>query len=124
MIEKNYPSITFSVEKSSQKLWANKEAFARIVENILTNAAKYNKHKGSVRVSFQGKKLHILDTGKGIQKPRRIFDRFYKEQERGIGIGLHIVKKLSDEMGIDIEIESEIGKGSEFILDLSKLTQR
>ena len=47
-----------------------------------------------------------------------MFDRFYKEQDRGIGVGLHIVKKLCDELDIDVEVKSRVGIGSEFLLKL------
>ncbi len=68
--------------------------------------------------------MAIKDTGKGIKHPEKVFTRFYKEQERGIGIGLHIVKKLCDEMKIPIRLESEVNVGSTFELDLSALTLR
>ena len=53
---------------------------------------------------------------KAKKNTKKIFQRFYKEQDRGVGVGLHIVKKLCDELKIDIEIESEVGIGSRFIL--------
>jgi two-component system, OmpR family, sensor kinase len=68
--------------------------------------------------------LNIIDSGKGIKNPKRIFERFYKEQDRGIGIGLHIVKKLCDELGIKIGVQSILESGTTFSLDLSKLTLR
>jgi len=70
----------------------------------------------------KNKTLNIIDSGKGIQNPKRIFERFYKEQERGIGIGLHIVKKLCDELDVKISVDSKLGSGTAFSLDLSKLT--
>jgi signal transduction histidine kinase len=121
MLEKNYPDIRFSLDIQDIKLLANKEALLRIVENILTNAAKYNRVNGSVCIRYAGEKLFIEDSGKGIKNPAKIYDRFYKEQERGLGIGLHIVKKLCDELGIAIELSSTIGVGSIFVLNLSKL---
>jgi signal transduction histidine kinase len=126
MLEKNYPDIEFIVDMQNKYIFTNKDAFLRIIENILSNAAKYNKSGGLVKISYDTKTdtLHITDTGKGIKNPRRIFERFYKEQERGLGIGLHIVKKLCEELGIKIEVKSELGVGSDFILNLSKLTLR
>jgi signal transduction histidine kinase len=121
MVEKTYPDIHFSLDMQEIKLVTNKEAILRIVENILTNAAKYNRVNGSVHIYYEKKKLFIEDSGKGIKNPANIYDRFYKEQERGLGIGLHIVKKLCDELGIAIELRSTLGVGSTFILDFSKL---
>lgn len=126
MLEKNHPDIEFIVDMRSSYIFTNRDAFMRIIGNILSNAAKYNKQGGLVKISFDAKtdSLHITDTGKGIKNPKRIFDRFYKEQERGLGIGLHIVKKLCEELGIRIEVKSELGVGSDFILNLSKLIVR
>jgi two-component system OmpR family sensor kinase len=126
LLEKNYTDINFSIDAKDIKLLTNKEAFARIVSNILTNAAKYNKKNGFVKVVYEqsNKTLNVIDSGKGIKNPKKIFDRFYKEQDRGIGIGLHIVKKLCDELSININVKSELENGTTFSLELSKLTLR
>ena len=124
VMEKNYANIHFYAHLQKQKLFANKEAFIRIMDNILTNAAKYNKKDGSITVSYDKEHfiLSIADTGVGIANPKRIFERFYKEQERGIGIGLHIVKKLCDELGIKLLVKSKLTEGSTFTLNLYTLT--
>lgn len=126
MLEKNYPDIEFKVEMPKREIFTNRDALLRIVGNILSNAAKYNRADGLVMVSYsdEAETLHITDTGKGIKNPKRIFERFYKEQERGLGIGLHIVRKLSEELNIKIEVKSELGVGSDFSLNLSKLIVR
>ncbi|MDQ7068405.1 MAG: HAMP domain-containing sensor histidine kinase [Sulfurimonas sp.] len=118
LLEKNYKQVRFILEVSSVQVELNRDSFGRIVDNILSNAAKYNKQNGEVKIVLEDNKLIISDTGKGIKNPKRVFERFYKEQDRGIGIGLHIVKKLCDEMGIEISVESEVGKGSIFTLVL------
>lgn len=126
ILEKNYPTIHFELDLANQKLSTNKEALSRIIDNILSNAAKYNKQNGSVNITYnqENSSLSITDTGVGIKNPKRIFERFYKEQERGIGIGLHIVKKLCEELKIKISVESQINKGTTFTLNLSKLIHR
>jgi len=101
----------------------NKNAFIRIIDNLLTNALKYNKQDGFIDIKFENGILIIQDSGKGIKNPEKIFNRFYKEQERGIGIGLHIVKKLCDELDISIEVKSELGVGSFFFLNLDKISK-
>ena len=119
-IQKTYPDITFEVKMDAIHVQINKEAYTRIIDNLLSNAAKYNKTGGFVHISYDALKdtLSIKDSGKGIKNPSRIFERFYKEQDRGIGIGLHIVKKLCDELDIDIKVQSEVGVGSTFALTL------
>jgi len=121
MIEKNFKNLEFSVEVKERNLNTNRDAFTRIVDNLLTNAAKYNKRDGKVILKEENGILYIEDSGKGIKKPSRVFDRFYKEQERGIGIGLHIVKKLCDELDIEISLKSEVDKGTVFSLNLKNL---
>ena len=123
-VSKIYPSIKFSSTIEDTKLNTNKDAFSRIVDNILTNAGKYNTKNGTVHVSYtkQSQILEIKDTGKGIKNVDKVFKRFYKEHDRGIGIGLHIVKKLSDELAVKIQLDSKIGEGTRFLLDLSSLT--
>ena len=125
LIEKNYKEIRFEVNiPPHYKIYTNKDAFGRVVDNLLSNGAKYNTQGGSVIVTLEDGKLVIEDTGKGIQNPSKVFERFYKEQERGIGIGLHIVKKLCEELGITIEVESELQKGSRFILYIDSLKHK
>ncbi|MGA9046398.1 sensor histidine kinase [Sulfuricurvum sp.] len=126
LMQKIYPDIRFSVKGKALMLRTNKDAFIRILDNLLSNAAKYNHTNGTVTVSLDPADtlLRIEDTGKGIANPKRAFERFYKEQDRGIGIGLHIVKKLCDTMEIPISLESAPGKGSTFTLNLRKLIDR
>ena len=118
-IEKNYTHINYQVDiDKSITIKSNKKAFERVISNLLSNASKYNRVDGSVSIKYHNQKLIISDTGKGIKDTKKIFNRFYKEQDRGIGVGLHIVKKLCDELNIKIEVKSTIGVGSHFILTL------
>ena len=103
------------------KLFTNKDAFVRIFDNLFSNALKYNKQNGHVSVMFENYTLIIEDTGKGIQNTKKVFERFYKEQDRGIGIGLHIVQKLCEELGITISVESEVGVGTKVMLDIGSI---
>jgi signal transduction histidine kinase len=104
-------------------IYANLEIFSRIISNIISNAFKYNKKNGNINILYQNKILIIEDTGIGIKNTNKVFDRFYKEQERGIGIGLHIVKKFSDELKIKINIKSELNKFTKFELELKNIIQ-
>lgn len=91
-LEKLYPSIHFILNAENIAITTNRDAFTRIIDNLLSNAAKYNKHDGTVTISIDSaqNKLYIQDTGRGIAHPEKIFERFYKEHDRGLGIGLHI----------------------------------
>jgi len=116
-----YPNIVFKMEENNPLIKiSNQEILTRIFDNILSNSAKYNKVKGKVTIRITNKQqVHIEDTGKGIRNIDKIFDRYYKEQDRGLGLGLHIVKKLATELNIGIYVSSEVHKGTHFILDFT-----
>ena len=122
----NFPKINFEHHLQSMQVYANVDAIIRILDNLISNAAKYNNKNGSVEISLDAttKILTIKDTGKGIKHPKKIFQRFYKEHDRGLGIGLHIVKKLCDSLGILIDVHSELGVGTTFTLDFHKVLAR
>ena len=116
-----YPNISFIFNQHNTKVFTNKDALVRIIDNLLSNAGKYNIEDGSVVVHLSDRDLTIEDNGKGIENPNKIFTRYYKENEAGIGIGLHIVKKLCDELNISISLVTTLGKGSKFTLDFNKI---
>ena len=117
-----YPGIHYVLELDTP-VWVecNREAMVRILENLLSNAGRYNVPGGKVRIAMMDSALILEDTGRGIQEPERVFDRFYKEGERGLGLGLHIVRKLSDGLGIRIALSSRVGEGTCFKLDLKEV---
>jgi len=116
-----YPNITYSFESRSISVNTSIDALTRIIDNILSNAGKYNIANGTVHVHMENNMLMITDSGVGIRDTSKIFKRFYKEQERGIGIGMHIVKKLCDELSIGIHIKSQEKQGTTVMLDLSEV---
>ena len=105
------------------------EIFNKILTQLVSNAIKFTK-KGSITIGFDkaGDKLEffVKDTGIGIGKDslRNIFDRFVKldmnqtVQTEGSGLGLSIVKGMSDIIGGDIRVESEMEVGSEFVFSI------
>ena len=121
-IQNLYPKLHFTFTQENPLVkYANEELLTRILDNILGNAAKYNKPQGEVHLHIEGDKLTIKDTGKGIKDISQVMQRYYKEQERGIGLGLHIVKKLTEELHIGMNIESTPGKGTTVTLDFKQL---
>ena len=116
-----YPHISFLCDVDECTLETNRDAVVRIVDNLLGNACKYNSRDGSVEVVLEDYRLLIRDNGKGIENVKKVFRRFYRESDRGIGIGLHIVKKLCDELGIGIRIESTREVGTIVVLDIGKV---
>ena len=99
--------------------------------NLLDNAVKFNKPKGEVHVQVYGRsgnriEIRVSDNGIGIpaEDLSRIFERFYRvdkarsRQVGGTGLGLSIVKHAVEQMGGTVAVESEIGKGSTFVVIL------
>jgi two-component system OmpR family sensor kinase len=111
-----YPGLSFSLDLSEKSVRSNEDALVRILDNLLSNACKYNKPKGSVHVVWDGSQLTIEDTGRGIARVDRVFERFFKETDRGLGIGMNIVKKLCEQLEIGIKIESRIDIGTKVVL--------
>jgi two-component system OmpR family sensor kinase len=114
-----YPSIKVKNNLDDRKIYINEIAFSAIIDNLISNAFKYNKKGGYIKVYLDKSYLVIEDNGIGIKDTEKIFDRFYKENERGIGIGLSIVKKLCEELKIDIKVSSN-SNGTKIKLDLSR----
>jgi len=109
-----YPLLDFQIQNIPFKARVNPSAMKQILQNIISNACKYNSKDGYIKVYAKDKSLYIEDSGKGIENPQKIFDRSFSEKNSS-GIGLDIVKRLATSMDIDIEVQSS-SKGSIFIL--------
>ena len=116
VLNKIYPKVTIKSITKNATINSNQNGVDRIIDNILTNACKYNKKNGEVFISYEDKKLIIEDTGVGIKDIKKIFDRYYKENENGLGIGLSIVKQLCEILDIEIQVESKLSKGTKVTL--------
>ena len=109
---KIYKNLKFIAVESEVYATINRDAFKQIMINIVSNASKYNVENGYVKVYMKDGVLKIEDGGVGIENPKQIFERSYKEQTSGYGIGLDIVKRLCDAMSIDISVDSKLGEGT------------
>lgn len=118
MHQQNYPTLKIQVSCSSLVAEVNENAFKQILHNLISNACKYNKEKGSINIFMKNNALCIQDTGFGIKEPQKIFDREYSGQN-STGLGLDIVKRLCDAMGINIKVNSD-NNGSLFCLEFQK----
>ena len=104
----------------------------QLFDNLLTNAIKYNRQGGKICVSLDQDPefvfTRITDTGVGIshQSLKEVFTRHYQEKTKplgnakGLGIGLSLVQEIIKLHQGDIEIESELGKGTTFTVKLPK----
>ena len=96
-----------------------------ILEQILTNAAKYTEEGGMIEIWLEQEVLCIRDNGIGIQEEDlpRIFEWGYtgyngRLDKKSTGIGLYLCRTAADRLGHRLTAESEPGKGSRFIVDL------
>ena len=110
--------------KGSHEMIADQEKISRIVFNLLSNALKYTPAGGEIFVSLKDEganlRLDVKDTGKGISQDEadKIFERFFqaKGAASGTGIGLALVKSFVELHHGEARVESEPGKGSDFIV--------
>lgn len=128
--EKNKISITFDTEEEEKIIAFDLNHLERILLNILSNSIKFNRENGNVDVnmSFDEKyvNISIKDTGIGIPKDKigLLFDRFKKINNRltkvneGSGIGLFIANELVKINGGEMQVNSELGEGTEFIIKM------
>jgi two-component system phosphate regulon sensor histidine kinase PhoR len=110
----------------SLMVMADPQRMAQVVDNLVSNAIKYTGAGGRVRVTIalDGNRveLSVADTGIGISASDRdrLFTRFFRSRQaeersiQGVGLGLSITKAIVESHGGRIEVESELGQGSEF----------
>ena len=96
-----YNHLSWQINIEEYHLLSNRNALNRIFYNLISNACKYNTSHGFIAITSTPKSLTITNSSHGIEHPKRVFERFYKESERGLGIGLHIVEKLCHELKIE-----------------------
>lgn len=112
----------------------NEQLLARALENLFGNALRYTEDDGEITITADESDEYITitfsDTGCGIAEKdiSHLFDLFYRgtnsRREQGLGIGLSVVKDIVDLHGWSIDIRSELGKGSDFIIRIPKNTNR
>ncbi|MCI0712453.1 MAG: ATP-binding protein [Chloroflexi bacterium] len=120
-IEEKGLQLEVSIENDLPHVMANAHELRRSIGNLLDNAIKYSSSgKIFVRAFFVNRHVivEVQDTGDGIAEEDlpRIFDRFYRADrartEIGTGLGLTIVKKIVEAHGGNIQVESELNKGT------------
>ena len=121
--------IIFDTDIEEKIMACDADKIERIMLNLLSNAIKFTPAGGNILVNIADKDSSIIisvkDTGIGIplDKQESIFERFIQvdkslsRNREGSGIGLSLVKSLVELHGGTIELVSEYGKGSEFIIE-------
>lgn len=124
LIEKKALKFKVNVNIKRQEIYSDYSALNEIMINLLSNAVKYT-DRGEIELNYSedGKKLRIevKDTGKGIPKEKleKIFEPFeIGSSKKGVGLGLSITKRLVELLHGNIGVESEVGKGGRFWVEI------
>jgi len=124
------PSIRHVPARGPVRASFDRERVQQAVAILLDNAAKYTAEVGKVTVTASQHngwvRLEVSDTGNGIPEEHlpHVFERFYRADEsrltRGAGLGLSIARQIAEAHGGSLSVESEVGEGSTFALQLPK----
>lgn len=110
-----------SVAMPSVRLWIDPHRVEQVLLNLLSNAIKFTS-KGFISLFYEVEdmfvRVSVMDTGIGIseEKLESVFERFVKLDDfyQGVGLGLPICKMIVEQLGGEIGVRSELGKGSTF----------
>ena len=124
--------VTLDIVPEDLTVTADRTHLANIVSNLLDNAVKYSRDRADIivrcrRTETDGRtwaEINVADHGIGIARDRQphVFDKFYRvptgnlHEVKGYGLGLFYVKTMVEKHGGTVEVKSEPGKGSEFIV--------
>lgn len=122
--------INTNLTASNHEIFADQTHISNIIYNLLDNANKYSGEKPEILITTKdardGVEIIVKDNGIGISKEakKHIFDRFYRvhtgnvHDVKGFGLGLSYVKTMTQAHNGHIDVISEPGKGSSFIITL------
>ncbi len=127
-VERKGGQVEMDLKATNPTIMADQTHVSNILNNLLDNANKYSPDEPDILVSTRditnGLEITIRDQGIGMSKEARkqIFDKFYRvhtgnlHDVKGFGLGLSYVKAMVDAHNGQIKVQSELGKGSSFIL--------
>jgi two-component system phosphate regulon sensor histidine kinase PhoR len=130
VVKKRNGKIKYEFNADNPIVNADKTQLQNIISNLVDNAIKYSSCAPVITISTDYKnndiRISVTDKGIGISKENKkeIFKQFHRvptgnrHDVKGFGIGLYYVKSMIEEMGGSIEVESELKKGSTFIITL------
>jgi signal transduction histidine kinase len=124
--------VTWLVRPATPPLQTDHRKLVSVVRNLVGNALKYaSDGRVTVQIRFEAAsethRIEVGDDGPGIPKQAlpRLFDRFYRvggtRDRDGFGLGLFIVKRMMDMIGGEVEVQSELGHGTRFLLTVPRL---
>jgi len=122
-------AVTCDTPKDVPLTLGDRDRLGQALSNLIGNAVKFTPDGGVVRVSVEVQpaaiRVSVHDTGPGIPPDQvgRLFDRFWqasRQDSRGLGLGLTIVKAIVEAHGGSVSVESTVNKGSTFSLTLPR----
>ncbi len=125
-------NVSYKFSDQSISILSNRDYIKQIFLNLIDNAIKYTPENNNVYVEVYYDKNNLVikvgDNGIGIPKEdiNRIFERFYRVDKArsrdvgGTGLGLAIIKHIVKSLDGTINVKSELGQGSEFIITIPK----
>jgi two-component system, OmpR family, phosphate regulon sensor histidine kinase PhoR len=129
-IQQTQGSISFENVANLPNIKADKFHLSNVIYSLLDNAVKYSKEKPEIAISTEntakGVRITVADKGIGMENhvKRLIFDKFYRvptgdvHDVKGFGLGLTYAKMIVEAHQGTIKVASEMGKGSQFFIDL------
>ena len=132
-VEKYGGKIDSQLDAEIAEVKVDEMHFTNVIFNLLDNAVKYRREDTPLELMVTTRNLPsnrieiaIADNGLGMKKDdlKKIFEKFYRvstgnrHDVKGFGLGLAYVHKMVTELKVDIRVESELGKGSKFIITL------
>ncbi len=126
-------TVSYTNEASVSRIYADPRRLKQILVNLLSNAVKFTRQRGNVTLLVTSEltqdliRFSVIDDGIGIsgQDLKRLFQPFVQvdsslnRQHDGTGLGLALVQRLTDLHGGSVQVESEVGKGSCFTVNLA-----
>jgi signal transduction histidine kinase len=126
----NFEAITFDLKLDQESVASDKFLLKVIFSNLISNAIKYQSksdgHQPFIKITSHRRDeyliIHIEDNGEGIAKEYKgkVFEMFYRASNAstGSGLGLYITKEAVEKLNGQIEITSEVGVGSTFVVSI------
>lgn len=107
------------LDPSPPTLLADPLRVEQVVRNLVQNAIQATSAGGAVTVTVEGYRLTVSDTGSGMDAEQlsKLFTPFFTTKAKGTGLGLTNVRRILDAHGASIDVRSEPGVGTEFIVD-------
>jgi signal transduction histidine kinase len=100
----------------------DRKALQLVLANLVKNAVRYTQ-RGRIRISYEAPRVIVADSGIGIapEHEPQLFERYFRADHRpdGLGLGLAIVRRICDDFGWKVEVQSRPGVGSTFSIVLA-----